>query len=261
MHALRLIYTFFRIGVMNELAYRTNFYVQLVSSLMNVGTAIAGLYVVFHHTERLGDWSANDILALLGIYQILSGVIGLLIQPSMERLMEDVREGTLDYTLTKPEDAQFLVSISQIRIWKVTDVFLGTLVMGIALTRRGLEVGVTETLGFLLVLVCGAAIIYSFWLILATLSFWFIRIENIFVIFQTMYSAGRWPIGIYPYWLKFILTFVVPIAFAVTVPAEALTGRIVQDTLILDVVVTVGMLVASRTFWRIGLRNYAGASA
>jgi ABC-2 type transport system permease protein len=93
------------------------------------------------------------------------------------------------------------------------------------------------------------------------MSFWFIRIENILVIFQTLYEAGRWPIGIYPHWLKFILTFIVPIAFAITVPAQALTGRLTTETLTLDVGVAIGMLIISRLFWKIGLRNYSGASA
>jgi ABC-2 type transport system permease protein len=260
-HRLGLIYTFFKIGIMNELAYRANFYVQIFSSLMSLGTAIAGLLVIFSHTDTLSDWTSDDILALLGIYMLVAGAIRLFIQPSMQQMMEDVRKGTLDYTLTKPEDAQFLISISQVRIWKMTDVILGVLVLGVALTRRGSSLGIEETAKFGLVLVCGGTIIYSFWLMLATLSFWFIRIENILVIFQTMYEAGRWPIGIYPHWLKFILTFIVPIAFAITVPAQALTGRLTTETLILDVGVAVGMLVISRLFWKIGLRNYSGASA
>ena len=139
--------------------------------------------------------------------------------------------------------------------------FLGILVLAVALTRRGVSVGLEETVAFALVLICGGSIIYSFWLMLATLSFWFIRIENILIIFQTMYEAGRWPIGIYPYWLKFILTFIVPIAFAITVPAQALTGRLTNEELTLDVGLAVVMLIVSRLFWRIGLRNYSGASA
>ena len=246
---------------MNELAYRANFYVQITSSLMSLGTAIAGLLIIFSHTDTLGDWTSVDILALLGIYMLVAGAIRLFIQPSMQQMMEDVRKGTLDYTLTKPEDAQFLISIGQVRIWKMTDVFLGILVLAVALTRRGVSVGLEETVAFALVLICGGTIIYSFWLMLATLSFWFIRIENILVIFQTMYEAGRWPIGIYPYWLKFILTFIVPIAFAITVPARALTGRLTTEALTLDVGLAVVMLVVSRLFWRIGLRNYSGASA
>lgn len=39
-------------------------------------------------------------------------------------------------------------------------------------------------------------------------------------------QAGRWPVGIYPIWLRMGLTFIVPLAFAVTVPAEAVSGRL-----------------------------------
>ena len=39
----------------------------------------------------------------LVVYFLVGGIIRLLIQPSMERLIESVREGTLDFTLTKPD--------------------------------------------------------------------------------------------------------------------------------------------------------------
>lgn len=44
--------------------------------------------------------------------------------------------------------------------------------------------------------------------------------------------AGCYPIGIYPGWLRGGLTFLAPLAFAVTVPAEALTGRLTLQTLL-----------------------------
>ena len=36
-------------------------------------------------------------------------------------LMQDVQQGTLDFALTKPEDAQILVSVRQVRIWQVVE--------------------------------------------------------------------------------------------------------------------------------------------
>ena len=55
----------------------------------------------------------------------------------MEQLIESVRDGTLDFTLTKPEDAQLLVSIQRVEIWKLTDVVLGIGVLAVALVRLG----------------------------------------------------------------------------------------------------------------------------
>jgi ABC-2 type transport system permease protein len=76
-----------------------------------------------------------------------------------------------------------------------------------------------------------------------------------------VYQAGRWPVGIYPDWLRTGLTFLVPVAFAVTVPAEALLARLLPQTLLLTLALTIVMLAASRAFWKLGVRNYSGASA
>ena len=44
-----------RIGILNELAYRMNFLVQLLQSGMSLLTALVGFLIVFSHTETLGD--------------------------------------------------------------------------------------------------------------------------------------------------------------------------------------------------------------
>jgi ABC-2 type transport system permease protein len=43
---------------------------------------------------------------------------------------------------------------------------------------------------------------------------------------RKLYRAGKYPIAMYPGWLRIGLTFLVPLAFAVTVPAEAITSRL-----------------------------------
>jgi ABC-2 type transport system permease protein len=68
-------------------------------------------------------------------------------------------------------------------------------------------------------------------MILDTSAFWLVRVENILMIFQSMYEAGRCPVSTYPGWLRFALIFLVPVAFAVTVPTQALTGRLGMSSL------------------------------
>ena len=261
MNYLRLFGVYFRLSVMGELAYRVNFYVQLFQSFVELATALTGLAVIFSYTDNLAGWSPNEMLALVGVYFITGGVIGLVIQPSLEQFITSVRDGTFDFTLVKPEDAQFLMSFQVVNIWKLIDIVMGAAVLATALIRLGDKVGVWQAVNFGLMLSTGALIIYSFWVILATLAFWFVRVENILVIFQSMYEAGRWPISLYPGWLRFALTFIVPVAFATTVPAEALTGRLNGSTLLGALVVACVLLVVSRLFWRIGLQRYSGASA
>lgn len=261
MNYLRLFGVFFRVSVLGEMAYRVNFYVQLFQSLMELATSLAGLAVIFSYTDNLGGWRPDEMLALVGVYFLAGGLIGLVIQPSMEQFINSVRDGTLDFTLTKPEDSQLLVSVHWINVWKLSDIVLGLVVLGVSLNRLGERIGGWQALEFTGMLLAGAVIIYSFWLILATLSFWFVRVENILEIFQSMYQAGRWPVSLYPGWLRFGLTFIVPVAFATSIPAEALTGRLSAETLLGAVGLAAVLFLGSRLFWRVGLRQYSGTSA
>ncbi len=147
------------------------------------------------------------------------------------------------------------------KFWKLSDLGVGLILLGVALVLLGEAVGVGQTLAFGLTLFCGAVIVYSFYVIQATLAFWFIKTENLLVIFGSFYQTGRWPIGIYPQFFRLVLTFLVPIAFAVTVPAQALTGRAEAEVLLGSVGVAALLFVAARWFWGYGVRHYSGASA
>ena len=261
MFYIRLFATYLRIGILGELEYRANFWISLVQSALDLCVALGGLAVVFSHTDTLGGWRPEELLALVGVYFLIGGLIRTIIRPSMTKFMDDVRQGTLDFTLTKPADSQVLVSIQSVEIWRLVDVLIALPVLGIALLRLGAQLGLIDTAVFAVTLLSGGLIIYSFWLMLSTCAFWFVKVENIQVIFMSMWQAGRWPVSIYPAWLRAVLTFLVPVAFATTVPASAVSGRITDANLVGTVALAVAMLLVSRWFWRVGIRFYSGASA
>jgi ABC-2 type transport system permease protein len=261
MRYVRLLWAFFRISSLNEVQYRANFFLQALQSLIGLMTGLAGLGVVFAHTSNLGGWKPPQLLAVLGVYFLVGGLINIVIRPSMQRFMEDVRLGTLDYVLTKPTDAQFLVSVREMQFWKVIDVGMGVAVLVISALLLAGSVGPLEALEFAVSLVAGGLIVYGFFTILATITFWIVRADNILVIFLAVYDAGRWPVTIYPGALRYALTFLVPIAFAVTVPAQSLTGRLTGGTLLETLVLAAVILAISRWFWTFGLSRYTGASA
>jgi ABC-2 type transport system permease protein len=107
----------------------------------------------------------------------------------------------------------------------------------------------------------GGIMIYCFWLLLTTGAFWFVRMEMMQELFTGLYRAGQYPVGIYPGWLRVMLTFLVPIAFAVTVPSEALTARLSIGRVALAFGFAAFLLLVTRLFWRYAVRHYSGASA
>jgi ABC-2 type transport system permease protein len=260
-NSLKVSWLFFKLGVLNELQYRVNFFVSLLQTVIALTAGLVMLALVYSHTDDLNGWSQSELLCVLGVQILMGGVVKTSIQPNMTRLIEDVREGKLDFALTKPEDSQLLVSVREVRIWQAVDVFTGLIVLGFGLSRITTDVGVSDAAAFALALALGAVLIYCFWLIVATVAFWVVNMWHAVELFDGVFQTGRWPIGIYPGWLRYSVTFLVPVAFAVTVPAEALTSRLDWQTLLLAVVFAVTLFSFTRWFWRFGLKRYSGASA
>ncbi len=258
---LRLFGLFVTTELQRELAYRANLAMELVQMVMVIATSVGAVLVLFAYTEVLNGWTLPQMLALLGVYYVVQGVEELVFQPSLNEMMEQVRLGTLDFILLKPANSQFLVSLRYLNVVQVAQVGLGLVVLGLGVVRLEGSLTVGNALAFVVVLASGLVLVYAILLVLATLSFWFVRVDNVMVIFWAFMDAGRFPIDVYPGWLRVTLSTVVPIGVAVTIPAEAIAGRLALPTLLATVV---GAIVAgwfAGWFWRRGLRSYTGASA
>lgn len=258
---LRLLALCARISFANDAAYRLDFILRVVTAVLHLAGELLTLWVVFANTTSLAGWSAAQVLVLLGVFRVMIGLIGMLIAPNMRLIMEDIRHGTLDFVLTKPINSQFYVSIRQVVWWKLTDIVLGLLLALYGASRLPAAMTFGQVISFILALAAGATIIYSFWLMIATTVFWFTRIQNIEMIFWNIFEAGRYPVDIYRPWVRWLLTFVVPLAFLTTAPAAALAGRTAWTGLWPALLMAPLALSAATQFWRVGLRNYSGASA
>ena len=115
----RLLKVFLRVGILNEVQYRVNFFVQILQTMIALGTGLVVLNLVFEYTTSLNGWSESELLVVMGVHILIGGIIKMIIQPNMMRLMDDIAQGMLDYTLTKPENAQLLVSVRELQFWQI----------------------------------------------------------------------------------------------------------------------------------------------
>ena len=143
----------------------------------------------------------------------------------------------------------------------MTDVVLGLAILLLALTRLEVAVSGWGLAIFGLAMASGLAIVYAIWLALTTLVFWFVRVENITMIFNLFFQTGRYPVEVYPFWMRQVLTFVFPVAFITTVPAQTITGREPAVFLWLAPLVAALSVVAAVRFWHLGLSRYTSASS
>jgi len=95
-------------------------------------------------------------------------------------------------------------------------------------------------------------VIYSLWVVLIALTFWFVKFDNNVTILQALLDSGRYPATIYPPWLRLIVTFIVPIAVATTVPLQALRGELSAGLVLLFLGVGAGSFLIAGQVWKRG---------
>jgi ABC-2 type transport system permease protein len=260
MHVFRLLMTLLKVNIQQELAYRSNALINALLSVMWLGWELLGLSIIFSNTSTLGGWGPGELVALLGVWRLMNTLMAALIWPNTEKFNASVRDGSLDYTLLQPVNSQFLVSFSRIVIWRVWDIVLATILImaGVSMSQGG---GLVNIAGFLLLTISGALVIYSLWIVLIACTFWFIKFDNNVTILQALMESGRYPATVYPVWMRIIVTFVVPIAVATTVPLQALRGELGWWQVLVFLAIGAASLVIAGQVWKLGVRRYSGASS
>ena len=263
MRPFRLIAAFMRASFQEESAYRANFFISLLTSLLNLATGVLGIVVLFGQIDTVQGWNLASTLALLGVYLTVSALRQLFIGPSLDALSGmdgEIWTGAFDFTVLRPVDTQFMASFRKWRWFASIDLLLGLGVLVTAVVQLGVTLSLGQVLAFLLTLFSGMLILYAILLVFAAIIFWSPGVLFTWV-FDGIFQLGRYPLGMYPGWLKLILTWVVPVGVITTIPAQALLGSLTLPGLLTSLGLALVLVTAASILFRVGLKRYASASS
>lgn len=261
MHIVKLLQTFLKVNIQMSLAYRADTVVNILLNLMWLGWELLSLNIIFSNTATLGGWGPGELVALLGVFRLVNTMMAALIWPNTEKFNASIRDGSLDYTLLQPVNSMFLVSFSRITVWRIWDLALAVILIVVGIGMAGDIVSPLSLLTFIALTISGAIVIYSLWIVLIALTFWFTKFDNNVTILQALLDSGRYPVTVYPSWLRIIVTFIIPIGVATTVPLQALRGDIGGWNAAAFLLAGVISFVVASQVWRLGVKRYSGASS
>ncbi|HBE59895.1 MAG TPA: ABC transporter permease [Cyanobacteria bacterium UBA11159] len=256
---INIIKLFWSTALAAELEYRLNFAIATLSSLGNLSGSLFGLFLFYRTGYTFHGWNWSEALLVLGIFTLLQGFSATFLAPNLNRIVEHVQEGTLDFVLLKPVSSQFWLSSRTISPWGFPEIVFSVILIGFAGTR--LRLTAIDYLTSAFPLLFGMVSLYSIWFILGATSIWFVKIYNVTEVLRGLIEAGRFPIVAYPAAYRFFFTFVVPVAFLTTVPAEAMLDRANPIWILGSGILALGLFFASSIFWRFALRFYTSASS
>ena len=261
MNTLKLLSAFLKVNIQMSLAYRADTVVNILLNIMWLGWELLSLSIIFNNTETIGGWGFGELIALLGVFRLVHTLMIALIWPNTEKFNQSIRDGSMDYTLLQPINSMFLVTFSRITVWRAWDLILAAVLIVVGINIAGDIVTSLHLLTFFLLTVSGAIVIYSLWIVLIALTFWFTKFDNNVTILQALMDAGRYPVTVYPAWLRILVTFVVPIAVATTVPLQALRGELTISRSLIFISISIASFLIASQVWKRGLKQYSGASS
>ena len=261
MHTLKVLSALLKINIQMSLAYRADTLINILLNLMWLGWELLSLSIIFNNTSTLGGWGFPELVALLGVFRLVNTLMIALVWPNTEKFNQSIRDGSMDYTILQPVNSMFLTTFSRITVWRAWDLMLAIVLIGVGINMSGDSVTLFQILTFVLLAISGVIVIYSLWIVLIALTFWFTKFDNNVTIMQALLDSGRYPVTVYPVWLRIIVTYIIPIAVATTIPLQALRGDLTLSRILLFVCVGLASFLVATQVWKAGLKRYSGASS
>lgn len=276
----RVFATFARNSLVRDMTFRTNFFLQCVSSLgwtaMNVGFYL----ILFQYTDSIGEdsgWDQDKFFLFIATTWFINSLVQAFFMPNAEEFSELIRTGGLDFALLKPIDTQFLISFRRVDWSALSNFFAGMVIAAVSLyslATREVDPRIPSLISVVLYVFfigCGVAIMYSLMICLSATSIWLGRNQTLYNFWFYITNFSRYPMEMYNRGLGRPLygffTFVIPVLLVVNIPARLLAKPINprgEDEWMLiawTLVATLLSVLASRWVFTRALLAYRSASS
>jgi ABC-2 type transport system permease protein len=203
-----------RVGMSAALQYRADFVLTAVGAICYEALSLAFVGVVIHAFGSIGGWTLVEVAFVYGIrtmghalHSVLSGQLW-----SVDHV---VREGEFDRYLVRPVNPLIQLITRKFQVTAVGDLVFGITVLAItaAIAPVTWSVG---SIAFLLAAVIGSALTESaIMLAIASLTFRLLATSPLLSVIDTVFvTFGPYPLSVLPRGVSYLLTFVLPLAFA-----------------------------------------------
>lgn len=247
--------------VRSRLQYRWSFWLGIVVTVITDLTPLMLIGIVFTRFPTLHGWHWRDIALIYGLDQLAFGLVRCFSR-QIDNFDQLIVSGNFDSILIRPLPPLFHLIAARFEIVEIGRLSAGVAVLCLAARAAGVPFTLANAALALAAAAGGALILFSFILMVAAVSFWQTRSDKLQDLVQ---ASGRafadYPLTIYPAGVRWLLTFILPLALITYYPAQRLLGR--NETgallpLLSTAAIPAGLLLlaVAGLVWRAGLRHY-----
>lgn len=243
------------------LEYKLDFVIGVFSTLLSQFCGIFFVWVIFENIKQIQGWTFYEITFVYGLLTLAKGIDMFFFDNLNALGFEYVREGKLDIFMIRPISPLFQIIASNIMPDGLGLLILGTIVVTKSLMELKITLDFPQIILLIIFIISGAAIISAINLIFSTTGF---KTMNSYIIMSSVNSLQEfafYPILIYPKLIGFILTWIIPYAFASFYPADYFLHKGYEIYSVFTPIVAIVLWIIAFKVWRFGLKNYSSTGS
>lgn len=245
-----------------RMEHRADFFISVATMTLATVFGLAVVFLIFGGNRPVPGWTFPELLFLYG-YSLLPMALFNVISVNLYQFADGyLIQGKFDRVLLRPVNSLFQILFEQLRVEALGDAVLGIFVMMSVAPRIDVPFGAAQILFLIMAVFCGALLYTAIFVMLATVSFWFEDKVGVMPPVYNLIAFSRYPLDIYNGFLRVLLSWVVPFAFASFYPAALILrgDRYLLHAALLPVVTIVFCGLAVRV-WEQGVRNYGSTGS
>lgn len=250
-----------KISIIREMEFRGNFLLGIFRQFSWVAAFVFMVEIIFRNTASLNGWAKPEMLIILSLSRFIEGTVDLFVSRNIAMFPQSIQKGTFDFFLTKPIPAQFAFAFQKFYIYNIGNVVSGLMLFVYALMNLETPLSSGVILSFATLVVTSFIVFYSFLILVACLVFYFERLEALYGIMTLFTEPLTVPFDIFPRVPRLAITYIIPIAFIVFVPAQAITSKLHTWQIPVAILVAAIFLTLANLAWSSGLKRYTSASS
>lgn len=260
MRYIYLLKALFLTNLERELAYKKNFFVEMLTSLAWGAFSILIILLLTTKVPNAFGWTREELILLTVIVNVIFGIYRVFFDINFWRFSQIIHHGELDAILLKPVDSQFQMSLWFLDFSALLRVLIAIGLIIYLLAVFHFTVSLISFIAFLFLAIASIILIYSLTFIVMTITIWFTKLSNLFDLVNTGMSTSKYPKEMYQNLNGFALVFLLPFVIVTSTPTKVLIQKgNVWDSILL-IVFAVVLFTTSRVFWKFALRFYTSAS-
>ncbi len=240
-----------------RMAYKGDFFVAFFTSIVATIAGYGFVLVLFTRIPQLKGWSFEEVLFIYGFSLIPMGLFNVISLNLYEFGNIYIIEGKFDRVLLRPVHSLFQILFENFRIESAQEIITGLVAVAYCANRLNIPLTFANLLSFPLLALCGAVIYACIFVMISSVSFWFEDRIGLSPPIYNMIAFGRYPITIYNVFIQFMLSWIIPFAFASFYPTVRYLGRSeFQKEFYLVPVVALALMILTLFVWDRGVRQY-----